>query len=85
MPLSLAAGDLCARLDQPGESRRRTGEQGVVGAERARQWQREGLLGAAADAQQAPDLAYYTTAYRQDLVFHSMKAIVREYLNLWYI
>lgn len=31
-----------------------------------------------------PDIACYTTTWRQDILFHSMKNIVRRYLSLWY-
>lgn len=43
-----------------------------------------GLLGPAADTGHKPSLTHYTTAYRQELIFNKMKAIVQDYLQLWY-
>ncbi|MBI4979461.1 MAG: class II fructose-bisphosphate aldolase [Spirochaetes bacterium] len=31
-----------------------------------------------------PDIGFYTTTWRQSILFHSMKDIVRRYLSLWY-
>ena len=56
----------------------------VVGPDLAQQWISSGLLGGEADVNSPMSLSFYTTKYRQDLIFEVMKKIVREYLNLWY-
>jgi hypothetical protein len=44
----------------------------------------EGLLTEKADDGGAVNIGYFTTLYRQTLVFEHMKNAVREYLNMWY-
>ncbi|MHB1460190.1 MAG: class II fructose-bisphosphate aldolase [Armatimonadota bacterium] len=56
----------------------------VAGAEAAKRLQADGLLGANADVQSKSNLGYFTTSYRQQLVFEEMKKIVKSYLALWY-
>jgi fructose/tagatose bisphosphate aldolase len=44
-----------------------------------------GLLGDHVDGTSRASLSHYTTAYRQDIIFHEMKKIVLNYLYLWYV
>lgn len=45
----------------------------------------EGYLGPKADAASKANLDYFTTTYRQGIVFEEMKRIVASYLDLWYV
>lgn len=56
----------------------------VAGAKAAQRMKTEGLLGAAADVDSKANLGYFTTSYRQQVVFEEMKKIVHDYLALWY-
>lgn len=44
----------------------------------------EGYLGEKSKSAEKADLGYYTTLYRQGIVFEEMRRIVGEYLELWY-
>ena len=44
----------------------------------------EGLLGPKAPVGGRPDIAYFTTAWRQEVVLEGMRRIVARYLDLWY-
>ncbi|MGI6296624.1 MAG: class II fructose-bisphosphate aldolase [Armatimonadota bacterium] len=44
----------------------------------------EGYLGEKSHTAEKADLGYYTTLYRQGIVFKEMRRIVGEYLELWY-
>jgi hypothetical protein len=46
--------------------------------------QQAGLLGPRAPSADRPSIDYFTTTYRQHLVFEEMKKMVRGYLQLWY-
>jgi fructose-bisphosphate aldolase class II len=56
----------------------------VVGPDIAQQWRSAGLLGSHANVDSQASLEYYTTTYRQELIFNIMQEIVLKYLNLWY-
>lgn len=56
----------------------------IAGADHARDWQAAGLLGARAIVDGKPDLGFYTTTWRQSVIFDAMKRIVGDYLELWY-
>lgn len=56
----------------------------IVGPEKAGQMLASGLLGAAADSSSKANLNYFTSVYRQDIVFTEMKKIVADYLAMWY-
>lgn len=45
----------------------------------------EGLLGPNADTTAKAHLDYFTTVYRQGIIFEEMKRIVNDYLELWYV
>ncbi len=45
----------------------------------------EGILGKNADLKSQPELGYYTTHYRQSVVFEEMKRIAKHYFDLWYV
>ena len=44
----------------------------------------EGLLGPGAPVAGRADIAYFTTAWRQEIVLAGMRRIVADYLDLWY-
>jgi fructose/tagatose bisphosphate aldolase len=56
----------------------------ILGSGKTNQLKQQQLLGTKIDGTQDKSLAYYTTVYRQDIVFNKMKEIVLNYLNLWY-
>lgn len=56
----------------------------MVGPENAAKMIEQGLLGAKADRHSPPSMDYYTTTYRQNIIFQQMKRIVIEYLKIWY-
>lgn len=56
----------------------------VAGRDCASQMLRDGLLGDRADCASKANLGYFTTVYRQDIVFEQMKRIVTAYLEMWY-
>lgn len=58
---------------------------GVAGSEKVEALIKSGILGYNADKTGNASLSHYTTTYRQDIVFHEMKKIVLNYLNLWYV
>jgi len=45
----------------------------------------QGLLGAGAKAEDKQAISHFTTAYRQDIIFCQMKAMVDAYLEMWYL
>jgi fructose/tagatose bisphosphate aldolase len=57
----------------------------VIGKDKTEAMIKSGLLGENVSRSTKASLSYYTTAYRQDIVFGEMKKIVLEYLKLWYI
>jgi fructose/tagatose bisphosphate aldolase len=44
----------------------------------------QGLLGSAADLSSRASIDYFTTTYRQRLVYREMASMVGGYLDLWY-
>ncbi len=56
----------------------------VVGAKEATRLFEQGFLGTEADRVSCPDLAFFTTAYRQAHVFNAMRDLVTRYLVRWY-
>jgi len=57
----------------------------VIGPQQAEELLHRQLLGPAADCTSDPSNSYYTTTYRQELIFRRMKEIVTHYLQLWYV
>ena len=57
----------------------------VSGKGKSEELFQSGLIGEKADRISMASLAYYTTTYRQNIIFKEMKKIVREYLMLWYV
>lgn len=57
----------------------------MAGPERVGEWIDQGLLGEKADRSKPLSSEYFTTTYRQQVVFQTMKEIVTRYLNIWYI
>ena len=56
----------------------------IVGPVKAVELIRDELLGKKVDSSSAPSMDYYTTTYRQNIIFHQMKKIITEYLKIWY-
>jgi fructose-bisphosphate aldolase class II len=57
----------------------------IVGSERTNKLLSTELLGKKADCNSSPSVNYYTTTYRQEIIFRRMKEIVTGYLRTWYI
>jgi fructose-bisphosphate aldolase class II len=57
----------------------------VIGKDRTEGMIHEGLLGEKVNRNGPASLSYYTTLYRQDIIFNEMKKIVLGYLQLWYV
>ena len=57
----------------------------VGGPDMARELAEHELLGSAADLTSKAHLDYFTTVYRQRIVFERMKRIVLDYLEMWYV
>jgi fructose/tagatose bisphosphate aldolase len=57
----------------------------IVGSERTNKLLSAELLGKKADCKNSPSVNYYTTTYRQEIIFRRMKEIVTGYLRTWYI
>jgi fructose/tagatose bisphosphate aldolase len=57
----------------------------IIGNEKTEALVESGLLGGKVNRSGKASLSHYTTVYRQDIVFHEMKKIVLDYLNLWYV
>ncbi len=56
----------------------------VAGPQVAAQLAAAGILGAQADLCSAADLGYFTTSYRQSVVFAEMKRVAHHYFAIWY-
>lgn len=56
----------------------------LIGTEKTKQMVDSGLLGFIVDGESAPSLDFYTTTYRQHLIFQRMKDIIKQYLTIWY-
>lgn len=56
----------------------------VIGPKEAEEWVASGLLGNKADQSSSLSLDYFTTNYRQNIIFNEMKKVVKSYLEMWY-
>ena len=56
----------------------------VAGGATAAQLKEKGLLGAKCKTDGSASIDYFTTAYRQNIVFNEMKKMVKQYFALWY-
>jgi fructose-bisphosphate aldolase class II len=56
----------------------------IIGSEKTYKYISEGLLGVNIDSESKPSIDYYTTTYRQKHIFHRMKKIVLDYLNIFF-
>lgn len=56
----------------------------VIGPELAGEWKRSGLLGDQTDCASSLSLDYFTSNYRQGIIFEEMKKVVISYLKMWY-
>ena len=57
----------------------------VGGASLADELCQQRYLGPRADRRSGADLGFYTTVYRQGIVFEQMKKIITGYLEMWYV
>lgn len=57
----------------------------VVGPEIAKKLADENILGSAADTSSNASLDFYTTTYRQEIIFNEMKKIASRYFEMWYV
>ncbi len=57
----------------------------IVGPEKTKELIIKELLGNKADCSSAPSVNYYTTTYRQEIVFQRMKDIITGYLSTCYV
>lgn len=57
----------------------------IIGKEKTDQMIEVGLLGRSVDMSSDKSISYFTTTYRQDIIFTKMKEIVLGYLQLWYV
>jgi len=57
----------------------------VAGQDTVKKLLSQGLLGENTSIEGKTALSHFTSAYRQDIIFNEMKAMVKAYLNLWYI
>jgi fructose/tagatose bisphosphate aldolase len=56
----------------------------VGGNDRVKKLRREQYLGSSVSDEGSALLSHFTTVYRQDIIYHEMKKIVRGYLDMWY-
>lgn len=56
----------------------------LIGPVKTKEMVGKGFLGLIADSKSAPSLDFYTTTYRQDLIFDRMKEIIKQYISIWY-
>jgi fructose-bisphosphate aldolase class II len=57
----------------------------VVGQANAGKLLQERILGEKADSTSKASLGYFTTTYRQGIIFEEMKGVVARFLSLWYL
>ncbi len=57
----------------------------VAGSSLVKEMQSQGLLGVRVDAESNKSIEYYTTLYRQSIIFKEMKNIIANYLSIWYL
>lgn len=57
----------------------------IVGSEKAKELLDQELLGDKADFRSSISINYYTTNYRQEIVFRRMNDIITGYLRTWYV
>lgn len=57
----------------------------VVGSSLVKEMQLHGLLGSLIDSKSNKSIDYYTTHYRQSIIFEEMRKIVTGYLSIWYL
>lgn len=57
----------------------------IIGTQKAVDLQKQGLLGEKADINSEKSIHYYTTLYRQQIIFEEMKKIVYSFLSVWYV
>lgn len=57
----------------------------VAGHDHAKKLLQERILGENADSTSKASLGYFTTSYRQGIIFEEMKGVVKGFLGLWYV
>lgn len=56
----------------------------MLDRDKVKAWMNNQILGELIDHNSTPSVDYFTTTYRQDIIFNRMKEIILSYLNLWY-
>lgn len=56
----------------------------IVGPEKTRKLIRDRYLGENTEQERALSIDYFTTLYRQEIIFKEMKGIISKYLKIWY-
>ena len=56
----------------------------IIGEDLAHDLVAEGLLGSKAPTSGRPDMEYFATTHRQEIIFKAQKAILKGYLDRWY-
>lgn len=56
----------------------------IVGSQKVKEMMDSRMLGANIDSSSLPSVDYFTTVYRQGIIFKRMKEIVMQYLRIWY-
>lgn len=56
----------------------------IIGVEKTKELINDRLLGVNAEQQGPQSIDYFTTVYRQEILFEKMKEIIRQYLEIWY-
>jgi fructose-bisphosphate aldolase class II len=57
----------------------------IIGYDSAKKLLSEKLSGEKTDYKSEPSIDYFTTTYRQDIIFRKMVEIITGYLNIWYV
>lgn len=57
----------------------------IVGPEEAKKMLKKGLLGKNADIESLHSINFFTTSFRQEVVYHQMRDIVQKYLRILYV
>ena len=57
----------------------------IIGYEKAKSLLSQELLGNKSVNEDQPSIDYFTTTYRQRIIFREMKNIVTKYLRMWYV
>ncbi len=57
----------------------------ITGKKLAAELRNNGLIGKNVEVDHDKSIQYFTTKYRQDIIFREMKRIIKDYLSIWYV